>query len=1340
MKKLILTLFLAFTFLFVGISHASAATLYFNGGVNHNWNTRIGNWWTDSGFTLQAPSLPTVSDDVIISNYIDTNSGPAASVNSLVLNQGNSTNTNIPITVANGATFNTHTYNRNIINGNVIFNGTGQNYGGTINGNAVFNNTSSNDGSGSGHTATINGNATFNDTTINLGTITGNATYNFGHAGVITMVGGTRWGNGTVGGSILGDDTLPITSWVFNADSYNGGIVSGDATFNETSFNSGTVTGDASFHDSSSNYNTISGNATFNDLSFNQGTISGDAIFNYAYDGVITIPDGISWAGAINGSILGEDELPVTSWVFNSNSANNTTILGNVTFNNTSQNNSTVSGDASFFNSSVNYGTVSGDANFYGDLSENNGTISGIKTRSYTTDLTTDRNFITDGPWTVAADGATVNIFYATYDETTTFETLNGGSFIYTQPDPNILVVNSLLDDGDGTCAEDYCTFRDAIINAIDGDVIEFDEDVTGTIVLDANEAIYVDYNITVTGPGSDVLTLDFNDNWSNFISFGNDGEVNISGLTFTNAPSNVLYEGGGDDSVYNISDSVFTNNTDNEPVYASYGDWNFTNVTFSNNDTCDYGGAIYFESEGDLTINNSTFTDNVSCDYGGAIYFDSNGNLIINNSSFSNNYGESGGGAIYAYGNNSSDYGLTITNSTFSENSTDGYEGSAIYVDDGSDFYLTIENSTFYNNTSDGYETIYYYEDGIVTITNSTFYDDINSSDYHLYSYTVPILNNNIFYSSSNYNCYDSGYYSGGHNIDSGDSCGFNQEGDLVNQSGYEVLHDFDGENGYNPGFTLLEDSGKFYGTTYGGGIDDDGVLFEYDPALDSYNILHDFDFETGNYPSGFLIEYDNKLYGMTSYGGADDDGGVIFEYDPSLDSYIVLHDFDFETGNYPYGSLIVHDNKFYGMTSYGGADDNGVIFEYDPSEDAYSVLQEFDIVSGSYNSLIEYNNKFYGMVGGYGDDHGIIFQYDPADVGNEYTVLHEFNGDDGSHPWEHDLLVYNDKLYGMTYEGGANDGGVIFEYDLSEEIYTVLYDFSEETGWLSQASLIDIDGNLYGTTFEGGSYGFGVIFKFNPTEESYTVLHEFDESNGKAPWGRLLEYNDKLYGMTYEGGVDGYGTIFSFDPSFSLFDPSGLADNGGPVQTIALAEGSIAIDAGDDDSASDTDQRGYTRAGRSDIGAFEYNGGEPEQTCEDGTEVPADEVCAPQTPPQVASSGSSSTHRVNTPAKQALPNTPPATPPTIPNPAPSSGPSNPLVFKSPNNFKPGTTSEDIKELQKYLNTHGFPVSLAGPGSLGLETNYFGPKTKAAVILFQKSKGLVPDGIVGPKTKGKMI
>jgi hypothetical protein len=60
----------------------------------------------------------------------------------------------------------------------------------------------------------------------------------------------------------------------------------------------------------------------------------------------------------------------------------------------------------------------------------------------------------------------------------------------------------------------------------------------------------------------------------------------------------------------------------------------------------------------------------------------------------------------------------------------------------------------------------------------------------------------------------------------------------------------------------------------------------------------------------------------------------------------------------------------------------------------------------------------------------------------------------------------------------------------------------------------------------------------------------------------------------------------------------------------------------------------------------------------------------------------------------------------------------------------------DDIKKLQVYLNTNGYPVSLTGAGSLNHETDYFGLKTKQALIKFQKANNLKPDGIVGPLTK----
>jgi len=70
---------------------------------------------------------------------------------------------------------------------------------------------------------------------------------------------------------------------------------------------------------------------------------------------------------------------------------------------------------------------------------------------------------------------------------------------------------------------------------------------------------------------------------------------------------------------------------------------------------------------------------------------------------------------------------------------------------------------------------------------------------------------------------------------------------------------------------------------------------------------------------------------------------------------------------------------------------------------------------------------------------------------------------------------------------------------------------------------------------------------------------------------------------------------------------------------------------------------------------------------------------------------------------------------------------------------LKQNIIGSDIKELQVWLNNHGYIISLIGPGSKGYETTKFGSLTKKAVMSFQKANGLTPDGVVGPKTLEKM-
>ncbi len=350
-----------------------------------------------------------------------------------------------------------------------------------------------------------------------------------------------------------------------------------------------------------------------------------------------------------------------------------------------------------------------------------------------------------------------------------------------------------------------------------------------------------------------------------------------------------------------------------------------------------------------------------------------------------------------------------------------------------------------------------------------------------------------------------------------------------------YTVLHSFDYDaTGGNPFGSLIESGGKLYGMTSGGGALGNGVLFEYDPAgAGSYNVLHDFDPATGSNSLGSLIELDGKFYGTTSYGGS---GlvGVLFEFDPSNDMYTVLHEFQYGNGSFPYATPIESGGKIYGVTYGGGVSDVGVIYEFDLSNNTYTVLHNFDGVNGSSSSgsLLESGGKFYGMALQFLGP-GVVYEFDPAGSGT-YTVLHNFDFDSGVEPLGN-LIESGGKFYGMTVGGGANGNGVLFEYDPSGGgTHTVLYSFEFDSGALPRGSLMESDGKFYGMTSEGGAAEMGVLFEYDTTTNGYTVLVEFEKDLlGDAFRGRLIESGGKLYGTARNGGTFNAGLIFEYDPA---------------------------------------------------------------------------------------------------------------------------------------------------------------------------------------------------------------
>ena len=358
--------------------------------------------------------------------------------------------------------------------------------------------------------------------------------------------------------------------------------------------------------------------------------------------------------------------------------------------------------------------------------------------------------------------------------------------------------------------------------------------------------------------------------------------------------------------------------------------------------------------------------------------------------------------------------------------------------------------------------------------------------------------------------------------------------------QSQYSFSVDVEGRKPYFSSFCLASD-GMLYGLTDQGGAHDMGVLYAYDPATNTCVKKIDFlDSVTGKFPRGSLVlAITGNMYGMTYEGGINN-AGVIFEFDPIDDTIYIRHHFDDTlTGKHPCGSLTTAgDGKIYGMTSEGGANNMGVLFQYDPLKDSVIVKKVF---SGTANGALPYGSllktskgRLYGMtLKGGAANKGVIFEYIPET--NMQTIKFSFDGSRGSEPYGSLIEAPNGKLYGMTSAGGSNSGGVLLEYDTVSGTVTKKVDFKGSNGFAPDGSLVLFhSGKLYGQTFTGGTNGDGVIFEFDVNTGTYTKKADLlRSSNGTGPNSMSEAPNGKLYGTTVSGGSTDDGVIFEFDPS---------------------------------------------------------------------------------------------------------------------------------------------------------------------------------------------------------------
>jgi T5SS/PEP-CTERM-associated repeat protein len=403
--------------------------------------------------------------------------------------------------------------------------------------------------------------------------------------------------------------------------------------------------------------------------------------------------------------------------------------------------------------------------------------------------------------------------------------------------------------------------------------------------------------------------------------------------------------------------------------------------------------------------------------------------------------------------------------------------------------------------------------------------------------------------------------------------------------------LDNFDGTDGSAPKYGLIADAtGDLFGTTAGGGTNNDGTVFEITYSAttgyaSSPTVLASFNLADGYAPEGSLIaDANGDLFGTTVQGGTNG-WGTVFEIANTASGYastpIVLTSFG--TGANPRGSLIADANgDLFGTTTFDGTYSAGTVFEIAKTATGYAstptVLVNFNSLDGKAPQaglLADAAGDLFGTTDEGGTGYGTAFEI--TKTANGYsstpTILAFFSaatfGQFGGL-----IADANGDLFGTSASGGAYAGGAVYEIAKTTTGYNmtpiVLASFNgpvahsgpelNTDGSYPNGSLImDANGDLFGTTRYGGPTGQGVVFEIVKTGTGYdstpTDLVTFNGSNGQIPAGNLLAVaGGNLVGLTEEGGAANDGTFFELTQSGFVVGPEVFS------QVQAAASGLLA------------------------------------------------------------------------------------------------------------------------------------------------------------------------------------
>ncbi|HTT97060.1 MAG TPA: choice-of-anchor tandem repeat GloVer-containing protein [Rhizomicrobium sp.] len=296
------------------------------------------------------------------------------------------------------------------------------------------------------------------------------------------------------------------------------------------------------------------------------------------------------------------------------------------------------------------------------------------------------------------------------------------------------------------------------------------------------------------------------------------------------------------------------------------------------------------------------------------------------------------------------------------------------------------------------------------------------------------------------------------------------------------QILHRFKG--GTDSGFPydgLVQDpaTGAIYGTAYGNsGSGDFGTVFGYTPDIQHKNwsetLHYNFTAMEGNgaFPeAGLVLGSGGLLYGTTLGGGAQDDScftngvggfipgcGTVFSVNVATGeaNFLLLPSFTTKQPVYfSYGELLLDDNSNIFGLSQGGAFplDKCKLKNHTTCGTVFTMLPESDTKAKVISKLIGANSGqseggliwnqaktvLYGTttIGGPGCDAdkkygcGVVFKLTQDGKDWDYSVIYAFTGGADGYRARDLVIDGNGTLYGEAELGGANGVGTVFKIE---------------------------------------------------------------------------------------------------------------------------------------------------------------------------------------------------------------------------------------------------------------------------------------------------------------------